>query len=125
MVWFVCIGFGAGGPAPGGQGHQQGLGASSSRRSRGGVLQRLAKICRTWCWQVWGVAKDLFEGAEAAAAELQPNAVETCRQRVPQALTRLSCSFPDSSGNACKVLKSTRGAAQAVITQYAPCLNCA
>ncbi|OLQ06779.1 Lon protease-like, mitochondrial [Symbiodinium microadriaticum] len=42
--------------------------------------------------KVWGVAKDLFEGAEAAAAELQPNAV---------------------------VLKSTRGAAQAVITQYA------
>jgi len=42
--------------------------------------------------KVWGVAKDLFEGAEAAAAELQPNAV---------------------------VLKSTRSAAQAVITQYA------
>eukprot|EP00439_Symbiodinium_sp_Y106_P026219 s5729_g3.t1 len=41
--------------------------------------------------KVWGVAKDLFEGAEAAAAELQPNAV----------------------------LKSTRSAAQAVITQYA------
>ncbi|CAE7248166.1 vps51 [Symbiodinium sp. CCMP2592] len=42
--------------------------------------------------KVWGVAKDLFEGAEATAAELQPNAV---------------------------VLKSTRSAAQAVITQYA------
>jgi len=42
--------------------------------------------------KVWGVAKDLFEGAEAAAVELQPNAA---------------------------VLKSTRNAAQAVITQYA------
>ena len=75
--------------------------------------------------QVWGVAKDLFEGAEAAAAELQPNAVETCRHCVLQALTRLIEAFLLRSANVCEVLKSTRSAAQAVITQYAPCLNCA
>ena len=75
--------------------------------------------------QVWGVARTF-----SRAQRLQRLSSSQMQWRLAgivcfSALTRLIEAFLLRSANVCEVLKSTRSAAQAVITQYAPCLNCA